>query len=159
LPEIRGLLQNQYVDPVSPEVLTAPTIDEMVKRLGDPYTEYFTPEQYQDFVGSIDMRFSGLGIHIETLSEGVKVVSVVPGSPAEEVGLKPGDVIIRADGQSLAGLTSDQAESLLRGVEGSIVQVSVQRGYEANVLNITRRTITEPNVTGSVLDDISVILA
>jgi carboxyl-terminal processing protease len=152
LPEIRALLHNHYAEPVSSEVLTAPNIDEMLKRLGDPYTEYFTPEQYQNFVGNIDFQFSGIGIRIEMQSEGVKVVSVVPGSPAEEVGLKPGDVIVCADGQSMAGLSSDQAVSLLRGVEGSTVQISIRRGSEKKELNITRRVIKEPTVTCSLLD-------
>lgn len=149
LPEIRSLLQTQYADPVSPDVLNAPTIEETLKRLGDPHTMYFSPEQYQDFVGSIDMRFTGIGIHIEMLPEGVKVISVVPSSPAEEVGLKKGDLIISSDGQSLAGLSSEQAVSLLRGVEGSTVQISVLQGAETKALTITRRAITEPTVTGS----------
>ncbi|HUS88443.1 MAG TPA: peptidase, partial [Desulfosporosinus sp.] len=63
LPEIRALLQNQYVDPVSADVLNAPTVDETLKRLGDPHTKYFSNEQYQNFLGSIDMRFSGIGIN------------------------------------------------------------------------------------------------
>lgn len=152
LPEIRSLLQTQYADPVSSEVLNAPTIEETLERLGDPHTTYFAPKQYEDFVGSIDMRFTGIGIHIEMIPEGVWVVSVVPGSPAEEVGLKLGDLIISADGQSLAGLSSEQAVSLLRGVEGSIVQISVQQGSETKAFTITRRAIIEPTVTGSVLD-------
>lgn len=152
LPEIRSLLQTQYADPVSPEVLSAPTIEELLKRLGDPHTTYFAPVEYENFVGSIDMRFTGIGIHIEMLPEGVKVVSVVPGSPAEEVGLKKGDLIISADGQSLAGLSAEQAVSLLRGVEGSTVQISVQQGSETKALTVTRRAIAEPTVTGSVLD-------
>lgn len=152
LPEIRSLLQNQYADPVSQDVLNAPTIEETLKRLGDPHTTYFSPEQYKDFVGSINMSFVGIGIHIEMLPEGVKVVSVIQGSPAEEVGLKPGDVIISADGQSLAGLAPDQAVNLLRGIEGSTVQISVKQGSEIRDLKVTRRAVAEPTVTGSVLD-------
>ncbi|WP_407306691.1 S41 family peptidase [Desulfosporosinus sp. SB140] len=152
LPEIRSLLQDQYADPVSQEVLNAPTIDEMLKRLGDPHTSYFTPAQYQDFVGSVNMSFVGIGIHIEMLPEGVKVDSVIQGSPAEEVGLKAGDIIIDADGQSLAGLSSDQAVNLLRGAEGSKVQISIKRGTEAMDFTVTRQAVAEPTVTGSVLD-------
>jgi len=151
LTEIRSLLQTQYVEPVSSEVLNAPTVEEMLERLGDPHTRYFTPEEYEDFVGSIDMRFTGIGIHIEMLPEGVEVLAVISGSPAEEVGLNPGDVIIRADGQSLAGLSSEEAVSLLRGLEGSTVQLRVKSGTETRDLKVTRRAITEPTVTGKVL--------
>ncbi|EGW39976.1 S41 family peptidase, partial [Desulfosporosinus sp. OT] len=153
LPEIRSLLQNKYVDQVSStDVLTAPTVEETLKRLGDPHTKYFTPEEYQDFLGSIDMRFYGIGVHMDIVSEGVKVVSVVSGSPAEEVGLKAGDVIIRAAGQSLAGLSSNEVVSLLRGLEGSVVRISVKQGTETKELSIMRRAITEPTVTGDILN-------
>ncbi|HWQ42267.1 MAG TPA: S41 family peptidase [Desulfosporosinus sp.] len=152
LSQIRLLLKNQYVDPVSADVLKAPTIDETLERLGDPHTMYFSPAEYQDFLGSIDMRFSGIGIHIDMVTEGVNVVSVVSGSPAEEVGLKTGDVIIRADGKSLAGLSAEDAVSLLRGLEGSSVQIRVKQGEETRNLSVTRREISEPTVTGEVLN-------
>ncbi|MFZ3131113.1 MAG: S41 family peptidase, partial [Desulfosporosinus sp.] len=152
LPEIRSLLQNQYVDPVSADVLNAPTMDETLKRLGDPYTLYFSPEEYQGFVGRIDMRFYGIGVHINMEPEGVRVVSVISGSPAEEVGLKAGDLIVRAAGQSLAGLSSDEAVNILRGLEGSVVQISVQQGTETKDYSVIRRAISGPTVTGDMLD-------
>lgn len=152
LPEIRFLIQNQYVDSVSADVLNAPTVEETLKRLGDPYTVYFSPEEYQGFVGSIDMRFYGLGIHIEMEAEGVRVESVISGSPAKEIGLEPGDLIVSADGRSLAGLSSDEAVNTLRGPEGSVVQISVQRGTATKDYTVTRRAISEPTVTGEVLD-------
>lgn len=151
LPEIRSLIKNQYVDQVSADVLNAPTVEETLKRLGDPHSVYFTPEEYQNFLGNIDMRFYGIGVYMDMVPEGVKVVSVVSGSPAEEVGLKAGDVIIRAAGQSLAGLSSEEVVSLLRGPEGSIVRISVKQGTETKDLSITRRAITEPTVTGDIL--------
>ncbi|WP_088188289.1 S41 family peptidase [Desulfosporosinus sp. FKA] len=152
LPEIRDLLQNKYADPVSQDVLNAPTIDEMLRRLGDPHTTYFSPKEYQDFVDSVNMSFTGIGIHIDTLPEGVKVVSVVKGSPAADAGLKAGDVIVSADGQSLAGLTNEQAVNYLRGPVGSSVQISVKRGTATKEFTVVRRTVAEPTVEGSVLD-------
>ncbi|KLU64353.1 putative CtpA-like serine protease [Desulfosporosinus acididurans] len=152
LSEVRSLLQNQYVDPVSQDVLNAPSIDEMLKRLGDPHTNYFTPKQYQDFVGSVNNSFTGIGVSIELLPDGVKVDSVLSGSPAEQAGIKKGDVIISADGQPLAGLASDQAANLLRGPEGSSVHISIKRGSESKDFTVTRQTIAEPTVTGSVKD-------
>lgn len=152
LPEIRLLLQNRYVDPVSAEVLNAPTVDETLIRLGDPHTMYFSPEEYQSFLGSIDMHFTGIGIHIEMEAAGVRVISVISGSPAEEVGVKAGDLIVRAAGKSLAGLSSEEAVNILRGLEGSTVQISVQQGTETKVYTVTRKEISEPTVTGDVLD-------
>ncbi len=151
LSEIRALLQTQYVNPVSSAVLKAPTVEEMLKRLGDPHTTYFSAEQYQDFIGSIDMSFAGIGIYIDLVPEGVEVLSVMSGSPAEEVGIIPGNVIIRADGRSLAGLSSEEAMSVLRGPEGSTVEISVKQGEEIRDITVVRRVITTPTVTGEVL--------
>ncbi|MGI6120269.1 MAG: S41 family peptidase [Desulfosporosinus sp.] len=151
LPEIRALILNQYVDEVSTGVLTAPTVDETLKRLGDPYTDYFSPDEYEDFIGNIDRQFTGIGIRIDMEAAGVRVVSVISSSPAEEIGLKAGDLIVRAAGQSLAGLSPDEAVNILRGLEGSTLQISVQRGTEFKDYTITRRAISEPTVTGEVL--------
>lgn len=152
LAEVRSLLKNQYVEPVSDDVLNASTVEEMLRRLGDPHTVYFTPEEYQEFVGSINMSFSGIGIYINMVPEGIQVSGVIAGSPAEEVGLKSGDIIIRAAGKSLAGLTSEEAVSLIRGLEGSTVQLRIKQGDDTRDLKVTRRAISEPTVTGEVLD-------
>ncbi|KGK91558.1 peptidase [Desulfosporosinus sp. HMP52] len=152
LTEVRALLKNQYVDQVSEDVLSASTVDEMLERLGDPHTRYFTEEEFQEFVGSINLSFSGIGIHIEMIPEGVQVLGVIPGSPAEEVGLKAGDVIVRAAGESLAGLSSEESVSILRGPDGSSVQIRVKSETETRDLKVTRRAISEPTVTGEVLD-------
>ena len=151
LTEIRYLLQTQYVEPVSREVLNASTVEEMLERLGDPHTRYFTPEEYQEFVESIDMSFTGIGIHMEMLPEGVLVLSAITGSPAEEAGLKLGDIIISADGKSLVGLSSDEALNLLRGPEGSTVMLRVEQGTVTRNIPLTRRAVTVPTVTGKVL--------
>lgn len=150
--EVRSLLQDKYADPVPQYVLNAPSIDEMLKRLGDPHTTYFSPEQYKEFVSEINMTFSGIGINIEMLSTGVKVDSVISGSPAEEVGLKAGDVITAVDGQMLVGLSAEEAANLLRGPEGSTVEISVIEGTKTKDLKVTRKAIVEPTVSGSVLD-------
>lgn len=151
LPEVRTLLQQSYVDPVSSEVLNAPTIAETLTKLGDPHTLYFTSQQYQDFLNSIDMTFSGIGVYIELVPEGIKISSVMKGSPAEEVGLKSGDIITEAAGQPLAGLSQDKAVGLLRGPDGSTVQITVKRGETTLNLQVARRAIEVPTVEGKLV--------
>lgn len=153
LPEVRTLLQNQYVDPVSSEVLTAPSIEETLQKLGDPHTIYFTADQYQKFINSMDMTFSGIGVYIELVPEGIRITSVMAGSPAAEVGLQAGDLITEADGQALAGLPQETAVGLLRGLDGSSVQISVQRGGTTLNLTVMRRAIEIPTVEGNLVQD------
>lgn len=153
LPEVRTLLQNQYVDSVSSEVLTAPSIEETLQKLGDPHTIYFTADQYQNFINSMDMTFSGIGVYIELDPEGIRITSVMEGSPAAEVGLQADDLITEADGQALAGLPQETAVGLIKGPDGSSVQISVQRGGTTLNLKVMRRALEIPTVEGKLVQD------
>jgi len=149
--EIRSLLQHSYVDPVPAAVLQAPTIDQTLAALGDPYTVYFTPSKYLGFQDFLKNQFSGVGIHMNIVPKGVEVVSVIPSSPAEGAGLQPGDIITRADAHPLGGLSATQAAALLQGPSGTSVSVAVLRGDTFMFLNITRQALTQPEVSGELL--------
>jgi carboxyl-terminal processing protease len=151
LTDVRYLLENAYVDPVDASVLNSATIEEMLEKLGDPYTVHFTNEEYQNFLNSMDMSFSGIGVYVEIIPEGVKVTSAITGSPAEAAGLLAGDVILKADGQVLAGLPQETALGLLRGPEGTSVQITVGRGEELLELNVLRKAIEVPTASGELL--------
>jgi carboxyl-terminal processing protease len=150
--EVRTLLETSYVDPVPADVLQAPTIDQMLSRLGDPYTVYFTPSEYQEFQDSLENQFSGLGIHITMVPQGVMAVSVIPGTPAEKAGLQQGDIITRADQFPLSGVSESQAELLLRGPAGTTVNLTVLRGSTLMFFKVTRQVLTQPEVSSELLE-------
>lgn len=152
LSEIQSLLRSSYVDPVSADVLQAPTIDQTLTRLGDPYTTYFTPSGYQAFQDYLKNQFSGVGIHMTIVPKGVEVDSVIPNSPAEGAGLQPGDIITRADARPLGGLSANDAAALLQGPVGTPVSLAVLRGTKFLFLDITRQALTQPEVSAELLD-------
>jgi carboxyl-terminal processing protease len=152
LTEVRDLLESGYVNPVGDSVLNALSIDDMLKQLGDPHTVFFTEQEYQNFLNSMDMTFSGIGVYIDIVPEGVKIISAISGSPAEEAGLKGGDIIVKAAGQNLSGLSQESATGLLRGPDGSTVQITIIRGAELLEFNVQRKAIEVPTVTGERLD-------
>ncbi|WP_179122137.1 S41 family peptidase [Caloramator quimbayensis] len=152
LDEAKYLIKNYYIENVSDEVLNKPTIKEMVEALKDPYSVYFSKSEYNDFVNGIDMKFSGIGVRFEVVPEGVKVLSVLKGSGAERAGIKEGDIIIEADGKSLAGITEDKVALYLRGDEGTTVNVKVKRGSNIISFSITRKIIETPTVEGSIIN-------
>ena len=88
--EVRELLRNDYVDPVQEDVLNSSTIDEMLEKLDDQHTNFLTAAQYQDFNDSLEQTFSGIGIYLDIVPEGVKVTGLVSGSPSEKAGLRAG---------------------------------------------------------------------
>lgn len=150
--EVRSLLQNNYVDEVSDDVLNAATVDEMLERLGDDHTQYLTKEDYDYFLSSLDRSFSGIGIELEMVAQGVLVTRVFEGYGAEKAGIKPGDIIIQAGTESFADKTSEFCVSRLRGPEGSKVSVKVKRDAQILEMTIERMTIELPLVQSEVLE-------
>lgn len=153
LDAIKQIIREDYIEKVPEEVYNAQSIDDFIKQLGDPYTKYFTAKEYTAFKDQIDMKFVGIGVHIEMVPEGVKVVSLIDGAPAEGAGILPEDIIISADGTSLAGFTSEEAVNLIMGEEGTIVKLKVKRGNDILDIDIIRKEIKTPTVVGSMLDN------
>ncbi len=130
--------------------LTYGVIDAMAKSLRDPYTAFFTPDQFRKFNSALDPdKISGIGVLIEPdpATKFVRAYYVVPGTPAERAGLQSGDVFTGIDGKSTHGLTQDDASKMLRGKAGSEVHIQVQRGGVALApITITRSEVRPPSV-------------
>jgi carboxyl-terminal processing protease len=153
LDEARYIVKNYYVSPVSRAVIYEPTIEDIVKALDDPYSMYFSKQQQQDFVDSINNKLYGIGVYIDMVPEGIEVGSVIEGSPAFEAGIESGDVITAANGQSLAGLTADKASSYIKGAAGTIVKLVVKRGEHILNFSVERKEISLPTVSGKMLNN------
>jgi len=99
----------------------------MVEELGDPYSRFLTPEEYQRF-SNIDLNgeFVGIGVQIAIRDGKLVVIAPLAGSPAERAGVRAGDVILEIDGRSTEGITLDEAVELLRGERGAPVLLKVE---------------------------------
>ena len=150
--EVRTIISENYVDEVSPDVLNARTVHEMLKRLDDPYARYLTQEEYQEELDALDGNFTGVGIYINADTAGVQVLSVIKDSPAEKAGLKKNDIIIAADETTLVGIDADKAMEILRGTVGSTVVLKVKRDGQVLSFNITREKVEVPTVHPEMLD-------
>lgn len=153
LGEVRSLLENQYVEVVSNDVLEAETVEDMLEKLGDRHTQYLSKEDYDFFLDTLDRSFSGIGIELEMVAQGVLVTKVFEGYGAAKAGIIPGDIIIDAGGDSLAEKTSEFSVSRLRGTAGSKVAVKVKRDNQTLDLTIERMTIELPLIHSEVLEN------
>jgi carboxyl-terminal processing protease len=119
-------VQEQYVEEITDKELIESAISGMLQSL-DPHSSYLSPESYKDMQVKTKGTFGGLGIEI-TMEDGfVKVVSPIDDTPAANAGMKPGDLIIGIDGESIKGLTINEAVSKLRGPVKSKVTITVVR--------------------------------
>lgn len=119
-------IRAQYVEEVEERELIEAAINGMLTSL-DPHSSYLSPEDAERMRTQTRGEFGGLGIEV-TQEEGfVKVVSPMDGTPAAEAGMEAGDFITHVDGESLLGLTLDDAVSMMRGPIGSEIVVTVVR--------------------------------
>ena len=120
----------------------------------DPYTEYFTAAQANDFRNQINGTFSGIGAQLGKDSDGnLEVIAPIAGTPAEKAGLKPKDIITAIDNESTTNMTVDTAVSKIRGKKGSTVNLKIVRDKQQSLaLAIVRRDIIVPSVTSRMLE-------
>lgn len=150
-------VQEQYVDGVSDKELIESAISGMLQSL-DPHSSYLSPESYKDMQVKTKGSFGGLGIEI-TMEDGfVKVVSPIDDTPAANAGMKSGDLIIGIDGESIKGLTINEAVSKLRGPVNSKVTITVVRDKEDPFeIEIVRDVIKIRSVKHEVINEIGYV--
>lgn len=127
----------------------------MMDSLNDPYSCYYTAEEYRQMMESTNGTFYGMGAVVTTNPETGDIYIVEPyeGSPAEEAGVLPGDIIRAVDGTDIAGMSSDEVVNLIHGEEGTTVVVTFQRGDERYDATMVRRAVDVKTVDYFMLDD------
>ena len=129
-------IRAQYVEEVNEADLIEAAIDGMLTSL-DPHSSYLSPDDAADMRVQTRGEFGGLGIEV-TQEEGfVKVVSPIDGTPADIAGMMSGDFITAVDGESLLGLTLDDAVELMRGPVGSEIVITVVREGEVEPFDVS----------------------
>ena len=147
------LVEDDYVRHVPKSKLANAAIKGVVGSLGDQFSSYFTPEEYGRYLEVTDARFSGVGLSVIGVDEGLRVTRVYDGSPAARAGLKPGDLIVAVDGRSLRGVAEQTAVSRVKGPSGTEVRLRVQRDGKTFDRVVTRATVTIPVVESRMLHE------
>ncbi len=129
-----------YVDDVEPGKLMRTGIDAMLESL-DPYTQYYSESETEDYRFQITGQYGGIGAVISVKGDYVIINEPYEGSPAQKAGLRAGDVLLEADGKSLKGMRTDEVSKLLKGSPGTDVKVKIRRYTEEFNVNITRDQI------------------
>ncbi len=127
----------------------------LVKAAGDPYTEYFNPDEAKAFQDQLHGTFTGIGAELGLNSSGTLViVTPIKGFPADKAGLRSQDVIASIDGKSTTGMSIGDAVNRIRGKKGTTVTLQIIRGGKDSTLKIVRQDIKIPSVKWEVKDGI-----
>jgi carboxyl-terminal processing protease len=131
-------IQARAAQPVSEQELIRAAIRGMIELLDDPYAAYLDPGAAQEARDLATGSFVGIGVWLRPAGEGLEVSSVLPGSPARDAGIAPGDLLVAADGHPLRGLSAEEAGRYIRGPEGSSVELVVRSGREEREVEVAR---------------------
>ncbi len=129
-------IRAQYVEEVDEKALIEAAIDGMLTSL-DPHSSYLSPDDAADMRVQTSGEFGGLGIEVTQEEGWVKVVSPIDGTPADAAGILSGDFITHVNGESLLGLTLDEAVELMRGPVGSEIIITVAREGEQEPFDVS----------------------
>ncbi|WP_370875017.1 S41 family peptidase [Metabacillus malikii] len=148
------ILESGYYKNIDQDKLVEGAIKGMVESLEDPYSVYMDVEEAKSFNENISSSFEGIGAEVQESDGSIMIVSPIKGSPAEEVGLKPRDIIMKVDGESVEGLSVNEAVLKIRGEKGSKVKLIVNRkGVGELTFTITRDTIPLETVYFEVIEN------
>ncbi|MBH5320652.1 S41 family peptidase [Paenibacillus sp. GSMTC-2017] len=149
------LIEANYYEDVEREDLLDGAVSGMMGALGDPYSVYMEKDVAQHFSESIEGSFTGIGAEVTTENGKVIIVAPIKGSPAERSGLLSKDVLISVNGQSLDGLSLQEAVAKIRGPKGTKAKIVVQRnGFTEPIqLVLIRDDIDVETVYGTLRPD------
>ena len=146
------LVQADYVDgKVDTKKLSHGTVQGLITGLGDPFSAYFDPAQYKSLQQSYQGLYSGIGIYLSFTTSYPVISGTVPGSPAAEAGLLPGDQIVKVADKDTKGITAAEATALIQGPDGTKVTLEISRAGGTFSVTITRAQIHVPTVRSAMI--------
>lgn len=156
LAEIQNLIEQYYLDEVDAEQVENYLYKGAVVGLGDAYAAYYTRDEYQSLQDSTNGSYCGIGVQVtQNMSTGIiTATKIFEGSPAEEAGMLPGDVLYQVDSQKVTGEDLTQVVSRIKGEEHTTVMISIVREGQSDPmdLEVERRTIEVSTVEHRMLD-------
>lgn len=153
--EVLSLLQSKYMGELDIDELTDGAIEGILSKIEDPYTRYLTEEEYAEETRNSAEEYSGIGVHMSwSVKEAkLKIISVMPDTPAKEAGLKAGDIITEVDGVSVTADNITKMSDSIKGEEGTVVKIVVDRKGQSMSFDVTRAHIIANNIESNVFED------
>ena len=151
----KEILEKKYIGEIDEEELKESAIKGYIAGLNDPYTEYFTKEEMQEFTEETEGEYVGIGIYTttDTKQNAIVVLRTIGDSPASKAGLLTGDIITKVDDQVFTGEQLNEAVKKMKGISGTNVKITVLRNDKEMEFDIKRENIKISHVSSNVLND------
>ncbi len=152
---LESLVKEDFYEEISDENLVDGAIKGMFSGLEDPYSQYYTKAEFDKLKEQTSGSFVGIGVYISPTSEDdhITVIAPIEGSPAQKAGIEAGDKILKVDGKIVTSKNSDEAISMIKGKEGTEVELTIKREDEIFDIKIKREEIISKTVESKKLED------
>lgn len=155
---LKSQIEEEYYQDVDSKTLMEGAIKGMFESLDDPYSAYFTQEEYESYMASATGIYEGIGVVVsEDDNQNTFVIAPQKGTPADLAGIQSGDQIIRVDGEDVTTLGVDEVVSRVRGPADSQVTVTIARDGQEMDFTLTRSSIETTTVDSRVIDGVGYI--
>lgn len=156
---LESLLDKNFLFDYEKEDIYEGSLKGMFANLGDPYTQYYSKDEFSKLMENLDGRYKGIGVLVQASKEGfIKVVQVFDGSPASEAGLKEGDYIIKVEGKEYSADQMEEAVAVMKGEEDTNVKITVRRmeedgkNFEDIEMDVARRDVKVDTIDESLME-------
>lgn len=152
LEQLQDIIAYYFIEDVDAEVLQDAAASAMIDALGDRWSYYMTAEEYSSYLERMNNSYVGVGMTVTVGEDGyVHIKSVEPNGPAQEAGLRHGDVLIAVNGEDIYQMDLDTVSAMVKGPENTNVSLTVLRDGEKLTFEAQRRTIQTVVASGQML--------
>jgi carboxyl-terminal processing protease len=154
LEALEALILERFIGEADPVVMGDAAANAMIASLGDRWSYYIPASSYDQYTAQMKNEYVGIGITITRMADGsgFLIEEVVGNGPAAEAGMQAGDVVVAVQGQSVAGTSLDEVSALIKGDQGTSVDVTVLRQGAEHTMTVQRRQIKVAVAVGQLLD-------
>ena len=154
LEQLESLIQERFIAEADTTKLQDAAASAMVKATGDRWSYYISAEEYESYAEQMANAYVGVGITIQRQegNTGFLILEVIPGGPAEEAGLLLEDLLVKVSGTDVREKTVEEVRDLVKGKEGTFVDLTVIRQGEPRTVSVERRKVHTPVASWQMLD-------